>query len=219
MSRLSKKKLAEALLERHGKTFTEELSIRVESNTPAVLFQTLCASLLFSARIGSEAAKSAFVALKHEGWTTPGKMARSSWEHRAQVLNEAGYARYDNRTASQLGDAAEMVKNRYKGDLRNLREQAERDPAVEHRLLKQFKGIGDTGADIFLREVQTVWDENAPYVGSRGVAVAQRLGLDTSVTSLKHLVDKKDYSRFADALIRTKLADDYEEVMESARNH
>jgi hypothetical protein len=39
------------LLERHGRTYSEDLGIRLEANTPSALFCWLCAALLFSARI------------------------------------------------------------------------------------------------------------------------------------------------------------------------
>jgi hypothetical protein len=41
---------------------------------------------------------------------------------RAQERNHAGYARYDERTATMLGSTAEMLLREYKGDLRLLRE-------------------------------------------------------------------------------------------------
>jgi hypothetical protein len=49
-----------------------------------------------------------------------------------------------------------MVVEKYGGDLRNLRKSAapggRPDPARERKLLKEFKGIGDVGANIFFRE-------------------------------------------------------------------
>jgi hypothetical protein len=47
MAKPSEKEIAEALLERHGCTFAQELGMPVENNTPSSLFRLLCASLLF----------------------------------------------------------------------------------------------------------------------------------------------------------------------------
>ena len=44
-------------------------------------------------------------------------------------------------------------------------------------MLKEFKGIGDTGADIYLREVQDVWTWVRPYFDDRATAAAKQLGL------------------------------------------
>jgi hypothetical protein len=148
-----------ALLDRHGRTFAEELGVDVASGTPSPLFRLLCASLLMSARISAGIATAAARALADSGWTTAERLAESSWEDRARVLNQAGYARYDERTSTMLGETATLVLDRYGGDLRRLREDAGCDPAEERRRVKECKGIGDVGADIFFREVQAAWPE------------------------------------------------------------
>ncbi len=51
-------------------------------------------------------------------------MAAASWADRAEVLNGAGYARYDERTSTMLGQTAELLLRDYGGDLRRLRERA-----------------------------------------------------------------------------------------------
>jgi hypothetical protein len=78
MAKPSEKEIAEALLGRHGRTFSQELGIPVERNTPSPLFRLLCASLLFSTRISAQIAVEAAKALADRGWTTPQKMADST---------------------------------------------------------------------------------------------------------------------------------------------
>ncbi len=216
MAKPTKKAVARALLDKHGKTFSEELKIRVGLNSPSSLFQLLCASILFSARISSHAAREAFRALRREGWTTAQKMADSSWERRAQVLNEAGYARYDNRTATMLGDSAKMVLEQYKGDLRNLREQANHDPLQERSRIMRFKGIGSTGADIFFREVQDVWEELSPFVDKKAQKGAERLGLPKDPKRLKRYTDGHTFSELVAGLVRVQLERDVKGVVELA---
>jgi hypothetical protein len=46
---------------------------------------------------------------------------------------------------------------------RRLLEVARHDVAEAKRMLKEFTGIGNTGADIYLREVQDVWTWVRPY--------------------------------------------------------
>jgi hypothetical protein len=169
MARPSKREVTSALLERHGTTFAEELGIDVAKGTPSPLFRLLCASILISARIGHRLAISAAQALERNGWRTANALAASSWKERTRALNRAGYARYDERTSTMLGDTAEYALERYGGDLRRLREEAERDPAAERRLLREFKGIGDVGVDIYFREVQVAWDELRPFADRRAL--------------------------------------------------
>ena len=115
------------LLDAYGRTFSDEIGISLERGKPSDLFQLLCASILMSARIGSDIAVRAARSLTEEGWTTPDKLAGSTWEQRVRALNRAGYARYQERTASMLGDVADQVRERAGGDLRRLRGPDHRD--------------------------------------------------------------------------------------------
>jgi hypothetical protein len=132
-------------------------------------------------------------------------------------LNEAGYARYDESTSRMLGDTARMLLDRYSGDLRKLREAAERDPVHERALLKQCKGLGDVGVSIFFREVQLVWDELYPFADERALRIAERLGLERDAKALAKRVSRQDFPGLVAALIRVGLAKDLKKVLEEAR--
>lgn len=187
-------------------TYSGELGLDLARNKPSPLFRWLCASLLLSARISSGLAMRAAKALADAGWTTPDKMAAASWEERTRVLNEAGYARYDESTSTRLGEMAQTLIGDYGGDLRRLREKAGQDPAAERTLLKAFKGIGDVGADIFCREVQVAWPELYPFVDARSLKSARALGLADSADELAGLVSRDELPRLLAALIRSDLA-------------
>ena len=205
-----------ALLERHGRTYCDELGIDIEKGTPSPLFRWLCAALLFSARISAELAVQAATALAEQGWTTPQKMAEATWKERVRTLNESGYARFDERTATMLGETCEILLDRYRGDLRRLRDEAEREPRRERSLLKELKGIGDVGVDIFFRETQSAWDELRPFAERRALDAAKRLDLGGDAGTLAELVSERDLPRLVAALVRTELADDYDGVREAA---
>jgi hypothetical protein len=85
----SQQDTVKALLDRHGRTFAEELGIDVEKNTPSPLFRLLCAAVLMSARISTELSTEAARSLARHGWRTPQKLAASTWEQRVKALNEA----------------------------------------------------------------------------------------------------------------------------------
>lgn len=217
MAAPSTQNLIRVLLDRHGRTYASEAGIRIGRNTPSPLFRLLCMSLLISARISADIAVAATRALADAGWTTPAKMADSTWSERTRVLNRSGYARYDESTSRYLQRATELLIDRYDGDLRNLRDAADRRPTDEHRLLTEFTGIGDVGADVYLREVQVVWDELDPFVDARTLDTAETLGLGTTAEVLRDLVD--DAAGFAElvaALVRCGLAGDHREIREQA---
>lgn len=206
MSRKSdQKQIVASLIREHGQTYASEAGIRLQ-NGPGSLFQLLCLSLLLSARIRASVAVSAMRALRSEGWTSPKKLVDSTWARRAKVLNESGYARYDERTATMLCETAELLLDRYRGDLRQLRDQAGKDPAQERKLLKEFKGIGEVGADVFFREVQAVWPEVAPFFGAKVLDTAKSLGLPHDASALAELCAKRaDVPKLAAGLVRAQL--------------
>ena len=90
----------------------------------------------------------------------------------------------------------------YNGDLRKLRDAAERDPPRERKLLMECKGIGEVGADIFLREVQSAWTELQPFADSAALKFAGKLDLPTKTEELAELVPKNDFPRLVAALVR-----------------
>jgi hypothetical protein len=216
MAKPSKDQIVKALLERHGRTYASELGIDLERGSPSVLYRWLCAATLLSARIGADLAIRAARALAEEGWTTAQRMADATWEERTRTLNQAGYARYDESTSRMLGDTARMLLDEYGGDLRKLRAAAERDPGRERKLLKECKGIGEIGADIFCREAQIAWDELFPFADRRALEAARRLGLEDDAGKLAERVTRQDYPRLLAALVRTGLAKDFDEVLATA---
>lgn len=207
--------LVSAVLERYGRTYAEEAGVRLK-DTPAPLYQLLNAALLLSARIPAGNAVQAARALIDAGLTTPAKMAEASWQDRVDVITWHGYKRYDERTSTMLGQTAELLLERYDGDLRKLRKEAGGDVASLHRLLQQFKGIGKVGADIFLREVQGVWDEVYPYVDARVGKAASSLDLPGDAGTLAKLVAREDFPRFVAGLVRVDLAGEQQALKEQA---
>ncbi len=192
-------------MEMFGRTFAEELAIEIAQETPAALFQLLVVALLFSinSKVALEAAKNAF----DRGWTSPEKPPALSYD-------DAGS--YDKRTAKKIGMLAGAVMDRYKGDLRILREMGGHNSFLERELLKKFKGVDDRGADIFVREIQAVWNENYPFLDRHALTAARRLGLGDDPDRLAALVEKQDFPKLASSLSRIGLSHAYEEVSRRA---
>ncbi|UUU26380.1 endonuclease [Streptomyces sp. DSM 40750] len=188
-----------ALLDRQQRTYTAQAGIRLR-NTPTPLYQTLVLAILLSARIRADIAVAAAKALFDAGMRNARSMAEASWQQRVDALGEGGYRRYDERTSTMLGKGAELLLERYDGDLRRLREEP--DPK---KALLDIPGIGPTGADIFLRDVQGVWPEFAPYIDRKALDGARRLGLPASPEKLSGLVPDREMPRLADGLVHAAL--------------
>ena len=193
-----------ALLDNCGHTYAEDAGIRLR-DTPQPLYRLLVLACLLSARIRSGTAVAAARALSDSGMRDPRHMAQASWEERVDALGRGGYRRYDERTATQLGDGAALATREYAGDLRRMRERAHGDVAELRRELRQFPGLGPTGADIFLREAQRVWPEVAPYIDGKAREGARRLGLPDDPDTLTDLAGDTDPAVLAAALVRVAL--------------
>jgi hypothetical protein len=123
------------------------------------------------------------------------------------AFGRAHYVRYDESSATRLTDIAQRVSDEYSGDLRELAQRSHHDVRAAAAMLKKFKGIGDTGADIYLREVQDVWTWARPYFDKRATTAAKQLGLPTDPAKLAALAPRAN-ARLAAALVRASLDDD-----------
>jgi hypothetical protein len=134
-------------------------------------------------------------------------MSAASWYDRAHALDRAHYRRNEARTTTMLGEGAELLTDRWRGDLRRLHDEAAGDTRHVKALLTTFPGIGPVGADIFLREVQATWPDVAPYFDARVLDGARKLGLPDDPGRLAKLAGPASrLPNVASALVRVALS-------------
>ncbi|MEV0122351.1 endonuclease [Streptomyces sp. NPDC050703] len=198
------KALIKALLKAEGRTYAEEAGIRLR-DTPQPLYELLVLSVLLSAPIRGGAAVGAARELFGAGMRDARRMADATWQERVDALGRGGYRRYDESTATRLGDGAQLVQRDYGGDLRRMRDEAGGDAEALGRSLQKVPGLGPTGAAIFLREVQRVWPETGPYFGDKALDGARRLGLPDDPDELMRLAGRTEPAVLSAALVRASL--------------
>jgi endonuclease III len=202
----ARKRVVRSLLKHAGTTYANEAGIRLKDQ-PMPLFQLLTLCMLASKPIDAAIAMEAARELFRTGLRTPPSVLKADRIDMIRAFGRAHYVRYDESSATRLADIARAVSDEYGGDLRTLGARSEHDVKAAARLLKQFKGIGDTGADIFLREVQDVWTWARPYFDKRAVTAARQLGLPTDPEVLGGLAPR-DNAKLAAALVRVSLDDE-----------
>ncbi|PVZ12066.1 hypothetical protein [Actinomycetospora cinnamomea] len=214
---------ARAVLGREGRGFAEEIGLG-RTNNPASLFGLLVAAVLVAPR--GEAAGPARAA--HEvtnRWHTAGDLAAASEQDVAKELGAAveGFDRDDDRDDSASDDAGTLIalaatlSETWGGDLRTLREEAGQDPARERALLLDLPGVDERVADVFLREVQVLWEEVSPFADDRALRAASALGLGESADDLaRYGGGAEKIGRLAGALARIEVEGSHDEVRRAA---
>ncbi|MEB3369473.1 endonuclease [Saccharopolyspora mangrovi] len=199
---MSAEEKVRTLLDEAGTSYASEAGIKL-ADKPSPLYRLVVLAVLLSTRIKADIAVDAARELAQ--WSSPQKMFDATWQQRVDALGRAHYRRYDESTATALGRGAELIIDRYHGDLRKLRSKADGDPEEVRRLLMDLPRLGPVGADIFCREAQLVWPELRPYFDSKALSGAKKLGLPTDPDKLADLVEGHDLARLAAALVRTTL--------------
>jgi endonuclease III len=133
-----------------------DLGLDLGRGTDAPAFRWLVACQLFGAPISQQIAARAYRELDELAVLTPAKLAEADWQTLVDALGRGGYRRYDESTAHELIELSQQVRDDYHGKLTGLRREVDSAAALAERL-QQFKGIGPTAADIFVREFAPLW--------------------------------------------------------------
>ncbi len=137
------------------KIYAKELGIDLSSKQETEYFKWLLACLLFGKPIQQEVAKRAYGEFVKEGLTTPEAILQAGWDKLVAVLDRGHYVRYDFSTATKLLDVSKALKEHY-GTLTELLNQSETIDEVSSRL-QEFKGVGPKTAEIFLRDITSIF--------------------------------------------------------------
>ncbi|WP_319434259.1 endonuclease [Mycobacterium sp. RTGN5] len=198
-----------------GTTYAAEAGITLR-DAPMPLFQLLVLCMLASKPIDAGIAMQAAKELFGAGLRTPNSVLTADRPTILEAFGRARYVRYDESSATRLTELANRVDKDYRGDLRMLARIGKPDVRAAKVLLKQFTGIGETGADIFLREVQDVWPWVRPHFDKRALDTAGELGLPHDPDGLAALTGRA-IAPLAAALVRVSLDDDLRELVGSVR--
>ncbi len=166
----------EAVLKSHGRLFSEELGIQLSGLSSDQLFKWFVVSLLFGARIRESAAVRTYRELEKRGLLTPEALRAADFWEMIDVMASGGYSRYDGITTRKLQGAATKLLEDYGGDLNRLHALAADGLDLVARL-KEFWGVGDTTAGIFLRELRGLWPKANPPIGELALLAAGHLQL------------------------------------------
>lgn len=167
------------LIESLGGMYSRELGIDLSEPDRVRIFRWFLAAKLMGARIPTRAALSTWREFARRGVDTPEGIRQTGWDGLVAILDEGGYARYDFSTATRLLAIAGDILERYHGDLNVLHDRSDGPRDLEVRLMGLGKGIGPVTANIFLREMRSVWPKADPAVSPLALLAARDLGIAT----------------------------------------
>ncbi|ETN46483.1 uncharacterized protein HMPREF1541_00668 [Cyphellophora europaea CBS 101466] len=196
------------LIAQHGALPLNDTNIpQPLSPSPSTFLALLLNAFLSSARISHDLAAKTVSRVIQAGYHNLPTLKASSWQERTEVLTEGGYTRYREKTATALGELAELLEEKYDGDLTNLLMIGSPTPQKVRARLKEIKGLGDVGADIFFDTAQGICPQLAPFLDPRSVNTAQRIGIGGDVGVLWREIgkDPERMCRLAGALTVVRL--------------
>lgn len=164
------------LLDKLGQPYHELLGIDLRSGKKEEIFKWFLASSLFGARISETIAMKTYKQFERDGLLSPERIIARGWSRLVESLDRGGYVRYDFSTADDFLALSDLLMRSYGGDLNKLHDQS-KDPVDLEARLKEFRGVGDVTANIFLRELRGVWKKADPLPGRHAILAAQNLGL------------------------------------------
>lgn len=163
-------------------TFAEDAGIRLR-NEPEPLYQLLVLCMLQAKPIRATVAVGAARGLFDAGLTTPAALLAAPRARLITIFGAAGYARYDESSATRLRSMSQLLIDEHSADLRTLRDTAPKS-------LQAFDGVGPACATMFAREAQGVWPELAPVFDKKALQGAAKLGLPQDPEELAALVSE-----------------------------
>ena len=164
------------LVRSHGGRYATALGIDLAAADSGERFKWFLAAMLYGTRISEQLAARTWREFAARGMLTPQRMLDSGWDSLVAILDAGGYVRYDFKTATKLLAVCATLLRDYAGDLDILHAAAADPRDLETRLKALGKGIGDTTAAIFLRELRGIWSKAAPPLPPLALAAAQTLG-------------------------------------------
>ncbi|KAJ5740185.1 hypothetical protein N7493_000057 [Penicillium malachiteum] len=157
--------------------------------------------------ISHDLSRRALAHMIEEGYHHIDILSSTTWEERTKVLSEGGYNRYREQCATNLGTLANTVSKGYDGDLNNLLHAAHGDREKVRELMKEIKGVGDLGVELFFNDVQSIWPSIAPFLDSRSLNTADDMGIGRDLDAIYGALGREPegMTRLANGLSKVRL--------------
>jgi len=175
---------ARQMVARLGGRFSLDLGIDVDRNADEIDRWALAATLLGGSP--TSVAIHTYRVLEGAGARTLEDVRHRDREELVRLLDEAGYVRYEESTASRLLALAEAIADRYDGRLAALGEKSV-SPSELERALGALPGWDPVTVGTFVRELRGVWPGAEVPLDPRAAHAARHVALPSDLAGLSAL--------------------------------
>ena len=159
-----------------GEPYSASLGIDLKEGDSAWL-KWFLAAFLYAKPIQEGSAAETYQTLVASGLTSAAALESIDRDRLVRLLDEGGYARYDESTADRLIAIFGTLQQQYDGKLSRLYAAAKDSHDLEERIRALGKGIGPVTVSVFLRDMQAVWPKADPEPTPREKETAKALGI------------------------------------------
>ncbi|KAJ5269317.1 hypothetical protein N7505_005075 [Penicillium chrysogenum] len=163
----------------HGTELADPRSLKA---SPEIVLAMALDALIKARPISHELTQKTIKVLIEASYHDINVLSETTWEDRTMVLQDGGYNRYREQGATNLGELAKLVVERY-------------------------GGMGDLAVEVFFNNVQSIWPSFAPSIDSRSLKTADEIGIGTDVDEIYNALeqDPMRMSWFANGLSEVRL--------------
>lgn len=173
-----------------GEPYSSMLGIDLKRGDPEWL-KWFLAAFLYAKPIQEGSAAETYQTLVANGLTSATDFLYTGRDLLVRLLDEGGYARYDESTADRLIAIFGTLQQQYDGKLSRLYDSAKDSRDLEQRIMALGKGIGPVTVSVFLRDMQAVWPKADPEPTPREKETAKALGIeDIRQYARDHKIDR-----------------------------
>jgi endonuclease III len=142
-----------------GSGYALVLGINLLSMKSEEVFKWFLAAVLLGAKIEDGVAMMTYREFEKAGLLSPEAILKAGRQRLTNVLGQGGYAKRRSETVTKLVGMMSALRQKYDGDLNRVHFFAKNKRDLERRLWALGKGLSPATVNIFLRELEGIWDK------------------------------------------------------------
>ena len=142
-----------------GSGYASALGINLLSMKSEEVFKWFLAAVLLGAKIEDGVAMMTYREFEKAGLISPEAILKAGRQRLINVLGQGGYAKRRSEAVTKLLGMMSALRQKYDGDLNRVHFFAKNKRDLERRLWALGKGLSPATVNIFLRELEGIWDK------------------------------------------------------------